>query len=337
MPGRPTLRRSATSSAVMTAEPEVTVVIPTRDRWTRLEGTLRGALLQGGVALEVIVVDDGSVDETPARLAAVKDPRLRVIRQPASRGVSAARNAAIALARGEWVAFLDDDDLWAPEKLQELLIAARRARATWAYSGAVVLDERLSLLDEYTAPPADDIVEALLAYSAIPAGASNVVARADAIRAVGGYDEALSVLADWDLWIRLALSGPAAACEAPLIAYIQHPGGMVVMDSSGLIDEFERLEEKYREAGDQHGIRLDRMGLVRWIAWGYGRGGRRARAASRYLQAAGMYARRGKLWATGANIRDSIGALLGEDVTDSGRRPLYLSGATPPTWVELYR
>src|SRR2546421_12955356 len=102
----------------MMAAPEATVIIPTRDRWPLLAVTLCGALAQEGVTLEVIVVDDGSVDQTPRRLAEVIDERVRVIRHPSSRGVAAARNSAIAAARGEWLAFLDDDDLWAPHKLR---------------------------------------------------------------------------------------------------------------------------------------------------------------------------------------------------------------------------
>jgi glycosyltransferase involved in cell wall biosynthesis len=316
---------------------EVTVVIPTRDRWPRLGPTLRGALRQEDVSLEVIVVDDGSTDETPARLAEVKDPRLRVLRHDASRGVAAARNAALATARGGWIAFLDDDDLWAPTKLRQQLSAAEEAQAAWVYSGAIVLDERLSLIDVYEAPPPAELAEMLLAYNAVPAGASNVMARADAIRGVGGYDETLSQLADWDLWIRLALAGHPAVCEEPLMAYVQHSSGMLVTDKSGLVEEFERLEEKYGEAGKERGIGFDRVGLVRWMAWGDSRGGRRVRAAGGYLRATAMYARRGKLWSSGANLRDAIGALLGEKQTDSGRRPLHSSKATLPAWVDLYR
>src|SRR3954468_2829862 len=101
--------------------PEVTVVIPTRDAWDLLPATLTGALAQEEVALEVVVVDDGSRDGTAAGLAewARADPRLRVCRLEPSAGVGAARNAGIERARGEWLAFLDHDDLWAPRKLRE--------------------------------------------------------------------------------------------------------------------------------------------------------------------------------------------------------------------------
>jgi glycosyltransferase involved in cell wall biosynthesis len=318
-------------------DPQVTVVIPTRDRWPRLESTLRGALAQEGVSLELIVVDDGSTDQTPARLAEVEDSRLRVLRHDSSRGVAVARNAALAQAAGEWIAFLDDDDLWAPQKLSRQLAAAGAAGATWVYSGAVVVDEDLRLLDDYPAPAPDTVLDMLLSYNPVPAGASNVMARADAIREVGAYDETLFQLADWDLWIRLALAGRAASCPERLLAYVQHPGGMLVSDESGLVEEFERLREKYRDACRSRGLEFDRMGLMRWMAWGHSRAGRRRQAAARYLRAGALYARRGKLWASGANLRDAVGVLFGEQLTDSGRRPLHSSGVGPPAWLDAYR
>ena len=92
-------------------EPEVTVVIPTSNRWQLLSTcALASADAQVDVDHEVIVVDDGSSDETPARLAERHD--VRVVRHRTRLGVSRARNSGIAAARGEWIAFLDDDDLW---------------------------------------------------------------------------------------------------------------------------------------------------------------------------------------------------------------------------------
>jgi glycosyltransferase involved in cell wall biosynthesis len=100
---------------------DVSVVVPTRNRSALLELTLRSVLCQRDVDLELIVVDEGSTDDTPTMLAAVADSRLRVIRNDTPRGVSAARNRGAASARADWVAFLDDDDLWAPDKLTRQL------------------------------------------------------------------------------------------------------------------------------------------------------------------------------------------------------------------------
>ena len=201
--------------------PEISVIIPTRDRWPLLSTTLRGALSQEGVEHEVIVVDDGSLDETPDRLAAVGDPRLRVLRHERSGGVSAARNLGIAQARGEWLAFLDDDDLWSPNKLAAQVAAARAGGATFAYAAAVVLDEQRRAIEVLPAPDPEGLIRRLLPGNAIPAGASNVLASAAAVSAAGGFDERLAHFADWDLWIALADGGRGAACPEVLMAYVQ--------------------------------------------------------------------------------------------------------------------
>ena len=93
----------------------MSVVIPTRDRPRLLQRALASALRQVGVVAEVVIVDDGG---SPPVALAPTGGRVRVLRKDRSEGVSAARNAGIAAARGEWVAFLDDDDVWAPAKLE---------------------------------------------------------------------------------------------------------------------------------------------------------------------------------------------------------------------------
>ena len=113
--------------------PDVTVVIPTRNRWSLLRRTLGGALRQEDVDVKVIVVDAASTDATALELARLTDGRVRVFRNKEWRGVAAARNLAITQAAGTWMAFLDDDDLWAPRKLRSVLDALHRADdSRWA-------------------------------------------------------------------------------------------------------------------------------------------------------------------------------------------------------------
>ena len=123
--------------------PTVTVVIPTRDRVRLLTShALPSALSQEGVVLEVIVVDDGSSDGTEESVAAIQDERLSLVRHEQPRGVSAARNTGIAAARGEWLAFLDDDDLWSPLKVSRQLETAAAVGARWVYAASLVVDEQ---------------------------------------------------------------------------------------------------------------------------------------------------------------------------------------------------
>ena len=116
--------------------PTVTVIVPTHNRTHLLATTLRTVLWQEDVDLEVIVVDDGSSEDVRRVIEQLGDSRLRLIRHETSQGVSIARNRAVTEAHGAWLAFCDDDDLWAPGKLASQLAAARSTYRTWAYGGA---------------------------------------------------------------------------------------------------------------------------------------------------------------------------------------------------------
>ena len=108
--------------------PEVTVVIPTRNRPSLVIRAVRSALAQTFTNLEVVVVVDGPDEETIASLSGVKDDRVRILALPESRGGGAARNAGTAAARGEWIGLLDDDDEWFPQKLERQLDVAGQSR-----------------------------------------------------------------------------------------------------------------------------------------------------------------------------------------------------------------
>jgi glycosyltransferase involved in cell wall biosynthesis len=261
---------------------EVTAVVPTRNRAVLLRQTLHSVIAQRGVGLEVVVVDDGSADGTGEVVAGLRDDRVRLVRHQRPQGVSAARNRGIAEARGSWVAFLDDDDLWAPDKLASQLAAARRERRAWAVTGAVSVDDRLGVLTGEPPLPPERIAAELPRYNCVPAGASNVVVHADLLVAAGGFDPGLRHMADWDLWIRLGRSGPPATVSRPLLAYRLH-GTNATMDTA--FDPREPLAE-LDAIIDRYGIPADRLAVDRWIAWTCLRAGRRGAALRAYLRAA---------------------------------------------------
>ena len=311
------------------------MVIPTHNRWPQMRATVEGALAQEGVEHEVIVVDDCSSDDTAGGLAGVEDERLRVLRHERNRGVAAARNTGIEAARHEWLAFLDDDDLWAPHKLRAQLDAATAGDAVLAYSAALVVNDRHEVIGVREAPSPEGLMERLIPGNAVPAGASNVLARTDVVREAGGFDERLHQLADWDMWLRLLERGRAARCDEPLLAYVFHPQSMLITDERNLVDEFDYLAEKHRELTERYGVQFDRPGLWNWMAWGASRSGRRFKAAGGYLRAAAGYAAKGpRRWGL-ESLRDAGRALLGREVMDEG-------GAVPPKgleppWLEAYR
>jgi glycosyltransferase involved in cell wall biosynthesis len=258
----------------MTERLEVSVVIPTHNRWRLLSSAaLPSALAQEEVAHEVIVVDDGSTDGTPTHLAAMDDLRLRVVRHPRRLGVAVARNTGVRAARGEWVAFLDDDDAWAPHKLRHQLDMAQTTGAAFVYCDVLHIDDGGTVISELSSPTPQQLVGELLARYAIPGGGSNVVARTSLIRELGGFDERLSITDDWDMWLRLATAAPGARCAAPLAAILAHRENMPSRSSwRAMIRDLDHFHRKHEGAG----LSQDRAGFARYLALQRRRAGRRA-------------------------------------------------------------
>ena len=307
--------------------PEVTVVIPTRDRRSLLLRTLRSALAQDGVTFEVVVVDDGSADGTPAAVEALGDDRIRLVRHEGPRGVAGARNAGIAAASGEWVAFLDDDDLWSPRKLRAQLAVAAERSADFTYTDAVFVTADLEPLMEREAPAVAELHERIPLANPIAAGGSSIVVRAELARAVGGFDEQLEQLTDWDMWWRLAEAGTPAPCRETLVAYVQHAGSVLLSDPRGVVREREYLDVKHGLGPEQLGD-PERVWFWRWAAEGAARAGRRGQAALLFLR--GGIAHRSRL-----DVRLAAATLLRGAPERSGddARPRPVA----PAWLAPYK
>jgi glycosyltransferase involved in cell wall biosynthesis len=247
--------------------------------------SLAGVLAQRAVELDVVVVDDGSTDGTGEAVAALGDPRIRVLRNPTPRGVVAARNRGLAAARTDWVGFCDDDDLWAPGKLHSQIAAADAAGCEWAVAGAVGFEPDGTVLYE-ARPQAGEQLAAVLPWrNMVPGGCSNVVARRGLLEEIGGFDPRLRVLADWELWIRLARRGVPATVDALLVGYRMHGSNMSTR-SDGVVAELrlvERLSADLRGGG-----RLDPAWFHEWMAASMLRGGDRGGAAAAYWRAASV-------------------------------------------------
>lgn len=256
---------------------DVSVVVPTRGRVDLLRYAVGTALGQDEVAVEVVVVDDASTDGTAQWLADQSDTRIRVVRHATPRGVSAARNSGIREARGTWTAFLDDDDAWAPDKLVSQLSAATAAGCGWVYTGDVHVDERLRLLGGGPPLSPADAMAMLPSHNTLPSGASNVMVRTELLAAVGDFDTSLRRTEDWDMWIRLAKTGPPAWVRRPQVAYRHHRGNADT-DPSPMVSEPILLAHRY-------GISVDLPGMMRRAAWSCLQDGRRAKAAGYYLRA----------------------------------------------------
>ncbi len=196
---------------------------------------VESALEQEGAETEVIVVDDGSTDETPQALGRFAG-RIRLIRQE-NQGVSAARNRGIREAGAEWIAFLDADDLFLPGHLARVgQAAALHPEAVMFYADVEARDESLRFLKVLRAYPHPATArEHLLLHNFICPSA--VVGRRQAILACGGFPEDLIAGEDWELWVRLAHRAPILHLEHRAAIYRVHPQSKIRRGGRRLRDD----------------------------------------------------------------------------------------------------
>jgi glycosyltransferase involved in cell wall biosynthesis len=225
--------------------PLVTVIIPTYNRAHLLSRAIRSVLCQTFQEWELIIVDDGSVDNTEEIVKSFSDPRIRYIRHQANRGSSAARNTGIQMARGKYIAFLDSDDEWLPEKLEKQLNIFENSddEVGVVYTGAVFIDDENGK-QRIKKPRAKGwIFIEELAFN--PVGStSRVMVKRECFDKCGGFDEEMPCHEDWDMWIRLAEQYKFDYVEDPLVRYFEHRGS-VSAQADRLIAGHKRLWAKY--------------------------------------------------------------------------------------------
>lgn len=193
----------------------ISVIIPTYNRAAFVGEAVDSVLAQSSLPGEVIVVDDGSKDDTRSVLSVHSD-RIRYVGQ-LHRGVSAARNHGIALARGEWLAFLDSDDLWLPDKLAAQTrymvdnphIRVFQTEELWLRNGKRVNPRK------YHRKPDGYCFERLLERCLVSPSA--VMIHRSVFDAIGGFDEAMPACEDYDLWLRIGCRYPIGLLKEPLV------------------------------------------------------------------------------------------------------------------------
>jgi glycosyltransferase involved in cell wall biosynthesis len=193
--------------------PLVSVVIPTQNRARMLDNAIASVLAQTVTDLEVIVVDDHSTDNSHAVVVAYDDPRVQYIRLSAAGGASAARNAGIHASKGTFIAFLDDDDEWMPEKLERQFAAldggdAILCNVRLMSNGAVLRRYRKVVIE-----PKD-----LRRGFTFGGGTSTFLIRARLIKDVL-FDESLPCYQDWDVLLRLCSRYKTCFLDEPLVLF----------------------------------------------------------------------------------------------------------------------
>jgi len=203
------------------------VIIPTYNRAPLLRRALDSVLAQEGSGeqfdIEVLVIDDGSTDETPDLVS--RYPGVRYIRRTENHGTSAARNAGLKDAKGQYVAFLDDDDVWLPWKLRrQVELLETHPEIGVAYGQEI----KRSSDDVFVWPAARDASSGWIARSLLiscPVNTSSVLIRQSALERVGYFDEGLRCWEDYDLWLRLASDAQFLFLPGPAVIYQISPSG----------------------------------------------------------------------------------------------------------------
>ncbi|MCX8072871.1 MAG: glycosyltransferase family 2 protein [Candidatus Binatia bacterium] len=195
------------------------MVIPTYNRRTLVCEAIGSVLAQKGMpadAFELIVVDDGSTDGTSDFLRSQFGDTIRLVQLPTNQGVAAARNTGAAWARGEWLAFLDSDDLWHPRKLarhlrfaEEHHYAISQTEETWVRNGRVV-----NPCHHHRKPQGDIFIPSLERCLVSP---SAVLLRRELWERHQGFDTSLPACEDYDLWLRIACEEPVGLLVEPLV------------------------------------------------------------------------------------------------------------------------
>jgi len=199
--------------------PLISVIIPVYNSEKTLQETLESVLNQTFSDFEVIVINDGSPDGSLDVISSIQDSRIKVFSYPNS-GLSASRNRGLSHACGEFIAFIDADDLWTPDKLEAQLKALQaNPQAGVAYSWTAYIDESGQFLRSGNRiAVTGDVYGKLLVRNFLENG-SNALIRKQALDAVGGFDQALCSAEDWDIVLRLASRYHFVAVPAAQILY----------------------------------------------------------------------------------------------------------------------
>ncbi len=223
----------------------ISVVIPAYNASRFIAETIASVLAQTLPPLEVLVVDDGSTDHTAAIAERFGAP-VQVLKIANSK-LSAARNYGVHYAAGEWIAFIDADDLWAPNKLErQMQELAAQPEADLCYTGRVLLQpagDRFETGRVVETPSAEMLDRWLMKDTSFPP--SSVVVRRAVLVAAGGFDPKIRFVEDWDMWMRLYLGGCRfVACPEPLLLYRVHDGNMS-LSALGILNGVDDVYRKY--------------------------------------------------------------------------------------------
>jgi GT2 family glycosyltransferase len=249
--------------------PVVSVIIPTYNRASLIGRAIQSVIDQTYQDLEIIVVDDGSTDGTGDILRRY-DERIRSFRHPQKKGAGSARNTGIRQAKGQYLAFLDSDDEWLEKKLETQIEAFRTASpmvgvvytGTWRVKG-----EKRWLIPNPAEVPGDGALRGSLLSGTYMVLTPAALVKKECFEALGGFDERLTALEEWDLWIRLSKRYRFLYVDEPLVIWHSVPGSLSTNRKAFLVSTIKILEKNTSEILRKPGVllrhlfRLMRLGV----------------------------------------------------------------------------
>jgi glycosyltransferase involved in cell wall biosynthesis len=230
--------------------PKVSVIIPTYNRAELLRSAIESARNQTFKDLEIIVSDDKSTDHTREVVESFKDPRIKYVLNEGKKGPSATRNTAILVSEGEYIAFLDDDDEWLPDKLQRQveLLDYSLSNICGIYSNRLFIDRKSDKIlsdDPGTEKHQGNLLYQLMIKS--PIHTSTVVIRKSCLDEIGLFDETISYMEDRDMWIRLSMKWDFEYITKPLTKAYVHGFSHLSRNLEGQTAGREKLLERYHD------------------------------------------------------------------------------------------
>lgn len=251
--------------------PKVSIILNVFNGAATLRDALKSVLEQTFTEWELIVWDDRSTDDSARIVASFVDPRIHYVLAPQQTSLGEARGLAMRQARGEWLAFLDQDDVWLRRKLELQLGCGVTARVGLIYGRTVTFDPNGRQRDhdyfhEFTPLPEGDIFQELLGRGCFIAMSSAMLRHA-AVREAGGIPNGIHVTPDYFLYLAVSHKYEARAVQDVVCRYRLHPESMTQMYRRESLEESLRIVEGWRGRSDAAANRKRRTHLSTSLAW----------------------------------------------------------------------
>jgi glycosyltransferase involved in cell wall biosynthesis len=217
--------------------PSVTVIIPTYNRCLFLRDAITSVIAQTYTNWELIIVDDGSTDNTVDYICSIQDSRIRIVAMPHCGNIALLRNIGVQHSSGNWITFLDSDDTWVSQKLEIQLAALQKDTKQWCYGGFELMNETRATIPIKSGtyyPFSGWIIRKIITYEA-SVNAGSLMLRRSLFDKIGGFnsDARLFCREDYEFVLRLAMHAEALAIASVLVRIRDHPGRTTGTFSNG--------------------------------------------------------------------------------------------------------